>query len=424
MRTVYISYDTSIGSSTSSSSSTTIPPFVASSSSSSRSSSSSSRSSSSSSRSSSSSSRSSSSSSRSSSSSIADAGSSGIGGGAGAPCGGGHACNRATFDIAVGYGSSLTSNISAGPGDVVVLRAELNNAGAGNGGPDNGPGAAPFDGTMDRYSSAVISAETSAQIFGADDHNGQTKGYTVKIIPIPENTNPHTGITWVRIKNTCGQIVYSCCLSLGGGNTQPPGGGNNSYGAAGSTSILRILNYSTNPNDPKWLSLISSKLVDNDLNTYPTFNIKNINKFKFNEIYYSNEKGKAIGDVRDFGKGFVSLITASQFLDLCIKRPNQSKTDEKFFKVFESNCPIVMPSIQVIQFKNGDFHLLHSRGKATVHAIKSKYGHDHLIPVFIGLQNFDNLTDMKEIVNNLNRGLVGEDGLSRSKDVFSSNYYE
>ena len=402
MRTVYISYDTSIGSSTSSFSSTTIPPFVGPSSSSSRSSSSSSRSS---------------------SSSIADAGSSGIGGGAGAPCGGGHACNRATFDIAVGYGSSLTSNISAGPGDVVVLRAELNNTGGGPGGPDNGPGPAPFDGTMDRYSSAVISAETSAQIFGADDHNGQTKSYTVKIIPIPENTNPHTGITWVRIKNTCGQIVYSCCLSLGGGNTQPPNP-DNSYGTAGSKSILRILNYSINPNDPKWLALISSKLIDNDLNTYPTFNIKNINKFKFNEIYYSNEQGKAIGDVRDFGKGFVSLITASQFLDLCIKRPNQSKTDEKFFKVFESNCPIVMPSIQVIQFKNGDFHLLHSRGKATVHAIKSKYGHDHLIPVFIGLKNFDNLTDMKEIVNNLNRGLVGEDGLSRSKDVFSSNYYE
>jgi hypothetical protein len=323
----------------------------------------------------------------------------------------------------VGYGSSLTSNISAGPGDVVVLRAELNNAGPGNGGPDNGPGPAPFDGTMDRYSSAVITAEKSAEIFGADDHNGQTKSYTVKIIPIPENTNPHTGITWVRIKNTCGQIVYSCCLSLGGGNTQPPRN-NNSYGAAGSNQIFKIINYASNANDPKWLSLISSRLVNNDLSSYPTFNIKNINKFKFNEIYYSNEKDKAIGDVRDFGKGFVSLMTASQFLDLCIKRPNQSKTDQKFFKVFESNCPIVMPSIQVIQFKNGDFHLLHSRGKATVHAIKSKYGHDHLVPVFIGLQNFDNQIGIKEIVNNLNRGVVGEDGLSRSKDAFSSNYYE
>ena len=352
-----------------------------------------------------------------------DGGSSGVGGGAGAPCGGGHACSRATFDIAIGYGSSLTSNISAGPGDVVVLRAELNNTGPGNGGPDNGPGPAPFDGTMDRYSSAVITAEKSAEIFGADDHNNQTKTYSVKIIPIPENTNPHTGITWVRIKNTCGQIVYSCCLSLGGGNTQPPLPPN-SYGAAGSNQIFKIINYASNANDPKWLSLISSRLVNNDLSSYPTFNIKNINKFKFNEIYYSNEKDKAIGDVRDFGKGFVSLMTASQFLDLCIKRPNQSKTDQKFFKVFESNCPIVMPSIQVIQFKNGDFHLLHSRGKATVHAIKSKYGHDHLVPVFIGLQNFDNQIGIKEIVNNLNRGVVGEDGLSRSKDAFSSNYYE
>ena len=350
-----------------------------------------------------------------------DGGSSAVGGGAGAPCGGGHSCNRATFDIAIGYGSSLTSNISAGPGDVVVLRAELNNTGAGNGGPDNGPGPAPFDGSLDRYSSVVITAEKSAQIFGADDHNNQTKAYSVKIIPIPENTNPHTGITWVRIKNTCGQIVYSCCLSLGGGNTQPP---SNSYGPVGSSQVFKIINYASDPNDPKWLSLISSTLANNDLSSYPTFNIKNINKFKFNEIYYSNEKGKAVGDVRDFGKGFVSLMTASQFLDLCIKRPNQSKTDEKFFKVFEGNCPIVMPSIQVIQFKNGDFHLLNSRGKATVHAIKSKYGPDHLVPVFIGLQNFDNQIGIKEIVNNLNRGVVGEDGLSRSKDAFSSNYYE
>jgi hypothetical protein len=322
----------------------------------------------------------------------------------------------------VGYGSSLTSNIAAGPGDVIVLRAELNNTGPGNGGPDNGPGPAPFDGNLDRYSSQIITAEKSAEIFGAEDHNGQAKNYVVKIIPIPENTNPHTGITWVRIKNTCGQIVYSCCLSFGGGNTQPPQPPN-SYGPT-SGQILKIMNYSFNSNDPKWLGLIASTLANNDLSTFPTFNIKNINRFKFNNVFYSNEEGKSIGDVRNFGKGFVSLMTADQFLNLCIKRSNPAKTDQKFFKMLDVNCPTVMPSIEVIKFKNGELNLLHSRGKNVVHSIKSKYGSDHLIPVFIGLQNFGDVLDMKQIVDDLNRGVVGEDGLLRFKDVFSSNYYE
>jgi hypothetical protein len=322
----------------------------------------------------------------------------------------------------VGYGSSLTSSVAVGAGDVIVLRAELNNTGAGNGGPDNGPGPDPFDGSMDRYSSAVITAQKSAEIFGADDHNGQPKNYVVKIVPIPENTNPHTGITWVRIKNTCGQIVYSCCLSFGGGNTQPPQNPN-SYGAT-SGQILKIMNYSFNHNDPKWLGLIASTLANNNLATFPTFNIKNINRFKFNNVFYSNEEGKSIGDVRNFGKGFVSLMTADQFLKLCIKRSNPAKTDRKFFKMLDVNCPTVMPSIEVIKFRNGELNLLHSRGKSVVHSIKSKYGSDHLIPVFIGLQNFGDVLDMKQIVDDLNRGVVGEDGLSGFKDVFSSNYYE
>jgi hypothetical protein len=141
------------------------------------------------------------------------------------PCGGGHVCNRAQFDI------FLTANSNP---DTLVLEANLNNAGGvdgfGNSNPDNGPSTV-FGGTWDplpdgiglnfydRYSSSIITKEQNDAIFaGLPPSTGPADpayAVTVKIVANPVNTNPHLDITWVRIKDTCGRIVYSCCIGEG-----------------------------------------------------------------------------------------------------------------------------------------------------------------------------------------------------------------
>lgn len=141
------------------------------------------------------------------------------------PCGGGHVCNRAQFDI------FLTAN---GNPDVKVLEANLNNSGPvdgfGNSNPDNGPSTV-FGGTWeplpdgiglsfyDRYSSSIITKDQNDAIFaGLPPSTGPgdpAYAVTVKIVANPINTNPHLDITWVRIKDTCGRIVYSCCIGEG-----------------------------------------------------------------------------------------------------------------------------------------------------------------------------------------------------------------
>jgi hypothetical protein len=159
------------------------------------------------------------------------------------PCGGGHLCNRAQFDI------TLSANSNP---DLVVLEANLNNSGPvdgfGNSNPDNGPSSL-FGGTWDplpdgiglnindRYSTSIITKSQNDAIFaGLPPSTGPgdpAYSVTVKIIANSVNTNPHSDITWVRIKDTCGRIVYSCCIGegildpdpcceLGGGPNFPP----------------------------------------------------------------------------------------------------------------------------------------------------------------------------------------------------------
>jgi hypothetical protein len=147
------------------------------------------------------------------------------------PCGGGHVCNRAQFDI------FLSANDNP---DVLVLEANLNNGGPsdflGNTNPDPGPSKL-FGGSwdplpdgigtniLDRYSSSIITKEQNDAIFagiaGPPDRGDPAYSTIVKIIESESNTNPHKDITWVRIKDTCGRIVYSCCIGVGVLNPDP-----------------------------------------------------------------------------------------------------------------------------------------------------------------------------------------------------------
>jgi hypothetical protein len=141
----------------------------------------------------------------------------GSGNGESSPCGGGHVCNRATFDIifGTGIGTGVDPNKSEIKNGVTVLQANLNN---GGGSTDPGPGPFPYDGPLDRYSSTVITREMSELILGPTHDDGTEKSFYVEIRPSLGNDNPHGGITNVRIRNPycSGIAVYNCCLSLGG----------------------------------------------------------------------------------------------------------------------------------------------------------------------------------------------------------------
>lgn len=117
----------------------------------------------------------------------------------GAPCGGGHSCDRARFNIVIN--------------NVVVLEANLNNQTSENNPDGTRPPLMP-DGIgsseMDRYSANIISESIANQIADNDPIN-----YTVNIFPHPTNTDPHKDITWVRIKDPEENIIYSSCSAAG-----------------------------------------------------------------------------------------------------------------------------------------------------------------------------------------------------------------
>jgi len=145
-----------------------------------------------------------------------------------APCGGSHTCDRAKFDITIN--------------DVLVLKSNLNNASD----PDSKP-SSKFGGNwaplpsgigqniLDRRSVATITQELNDQIFASSDSGGgsdsdslggkggcdcappgddspPTTPFVLGIKPSEGNLNPHMGVTWVRMRNRCGQTVYSCCI--------------------------------------------------------------------------------------------------------------------------------------------------------------------------------------------------------------------
>lgn len=125
---------------------------------------------------------------------------------ANAPCSGGHSCDRARFNIVIN--------------DVLILEANLNNMSTSPDGKERPDHAIPpvpqlmADGigsdVMDRYSIAIISESLAKKIASNDPNN-----YTVNIFPHPTNTDPHSDITWVRIKDPNENIVYSSCSAAG-----------------------------------------------------------------------------------------------------------------------------------------------------------------------------------------------------------------
>jgi hypothetical protein len=111
-----------------------------------------------------------------------------------APCFGGHQCNRAMFDITIN--------------DVLVLKANLNNSDTGSPPPvmSDGIGSSP----LDRYSASVITEEQANLIA-----QNSRFDFIIQIKPDVLNTDPHENITWVRLKNPSGKIIYSTCVAVG-----------------------------------------------------------------------------------------------------------------------------------------------------------------------------------------------------------------
>ena len=116
-----------------------------------------------------------------------------------APCGGGHVCYRALFNIYIN--------------DILVLVSDLNNV---TGDPPSGRLDGIGDNIYDRYSQTTISKDISQKI-GAAATNDQL---LLSIRPAPSNSNPHFGVTWVRMKDSDGKIVFSSCVN--GSPDAPP----------------------------------------------------------------------------------------------------------------------------------------------------------------------------------------------------------
>lgn len=113
---------------------------------------------------------------------------------ANAPCFGGHECNGAQFDIYIN--------------DVLILEANLNNLGEGAPPPvmSDGIGSSSYD----RYSQTTITEQQANSIAANSRFD-----FIIKIKPNPVNEQPHENITWVRLKNPAGRIIYSTCVSVG-----------------------------------------------------------------------------------------------------------------------------------------------------------------------------------------------------------------
>ena len=112
----------------------------------------------------------------------------------GAACNGGHSCNNAEFYITIN--------------DINVLSANLNNLEQGSAPAlmSDGIGSS----ANDRYASIVISKELAAAV-----REKNPAAFQLNIIPQPQNISPHSDITWVRLKDPKGNIIYSSCSAQG-----------------------------------------------------------------------------------------------------------------------------------------------------------------------------------------------------------------
>ncbi len=132
----------------------------------------------------------------------------------GCPCPGAHQCNNAVFDININGVKVLTANLNNEVGTAIdnFAKPEENKLSSIL---DNGIGASETD----RYCRIIVSEELANKIIAADKNK-----ISLTIDPNPEyfagleklvgGATPHSNVTWVRVKNPDGLIVYSSCSSL------------------------------------------------------------------------------------------------------------------------------------------------------------------------------------------------------------------
>ena len=145
-----------------------------------------------------------------------------------APCGSGHTCDRTKFDITINGVLVLKSNLN----NVADTTSKPSTKFGGNWSPlPSGIGENRYD----RRCVTTITQEMNDQIFASassdsdsdglgdkggcecaapGDETGPTSPFVLGITPSEGNNNPHSGVTWVRMKNRCSQTVYSCCIGL------------------------------------------------------------------------------------------------------------------------------------------------------------------------------------------------------------------
>jgi hypothetical protein len=121
---------------------------------------------------------------------------------ANAPCFGSHSCNSARFNIFINgimvlEDANLNNDVLDTIGGIQGTLPPLMTDGIGSN-------------PLDRYSSAIISGQTSDLIRLIDKSS-----YLLEIRAHPSNPTPHENIVWIRIKDANGRITYSSCSSVG-----------------------------------------------------------------------------------------------------------------------------------------------------------------------------------------------------------------
>lgn len=354
------------------------------------------------------------------SSKVPDAPSSSFSGRTLAPCGAGHTCNRATFTIMMAdrntSSTSLLTEPKPGevfPGEVEVLKAELNNMGGGLGGADNGP-RLPSDlgtpGTWDRYSFSTITAEQSQAIFGTKDKDGSIKAFRLRIVPVAENTNPHRDITWIRIKNTCDQIIYSCCLEVSDGDTRPRPSGSYGHGVGASLFLSNdgfILNTTYNQ-------------IEN-YQEYTQLGNNNALKFKYKNNYFNVKEGVGHMNSAYFHNGFITLMKKDNFKNVSLFKETNEQAESKIKEyINENKTPISPPSIALLTLNNGNTYVIDSKGLERFTALDD----GDYVPVFVIYSKWQSLdkNQKQEVIELLNKGIYSADSKRHVKNLFQMNF--
>ena len=236
-------------------------------------------------------------------------------------------------------------------------------------------------------------------------------------MPVNENTDPHKDITWVRIKNSCDQVVYSCCLEIGGGGkTKPPGSRGSPGRAIGLDFLLNELNKPTQ----------LDYSIEYNPKDYLMLNTNNKNKFSYNYTYYdtTNGIGKTSHQSR-LDSSFVSLISASDFLGLGISYRFKDEELDKMLNLIDKKA-LFSPCILLLLEVNNQYYIAEHKGKLLAECMIKKYGKDTKIPVVIISPTYKDLDSSGKalFLQKLDRqGVRSENNTSLIKDLFKFNFY-